>query len=80
MKFHIHIKTPATQDEITTVETGLQNYNKQSSTIGEVRSLHVTATANDGTVYGGALGRTWGTCCELQELWIDAKHRGKGVG
>ena len=29
---------------------------------------------------GGAVGRTWGECCELQQLWVDSPHRKKGVG
>ncbi len=34
----------------------------------------------DGTVVGGAIGRTWGECCELQQLWVSAELRSTGIG
>ena len=36
--------------------------------------------AADGTLLGGAVGRTWGTCCELQQLWVDPPWRRRGIG
>ena len=33
-----------------------------------------------GTVVGGAVGRTWGACCELRQLWVAPGYRGQGVG
>ena len=32
-----------------------------------------------GRTIGGAVGRTWGRCCELQQLWVDAEHRKLGI-
>lgn len=29
---------------------------------------------------GGAVGRTWGECCELQQLWVDPAQRRQGIG
>ena len=29
---------------------------------------------------GGAVGRSWGRCCEVQELWVDEMQRGRGIG
>ena len=31
-------------------------------------------------IVGGAVGRTWGLCCELQQLWVEAAMRRKGLG
>jgi ribosomal protein S18 acetylase RimI-like enzyme len=31
-------------------------------------------------VVGGAVGRTWGTCCELQQVWVDPAYRHRGIG
>jgi len=31
-------------------------------------------------VIGGALGRTWGECAELQQLWVHSAWRGVGIG
>jgi GNAT superfamily N-acetyltransferase len=44
------------------------------------RPLAVLARADDGAVVGGICGWTWGGCCELQHLWVDEAHRGRGVG
>jgi ribosomal protein S18 acetylase RimI-like enzyme len=30
-------------------------------------------------VIGGAVGRTWGGCCELLQLWVHRDHRGVGT-
>jgi len=80
MQLHIQIKSPATEEEIAVVDTGLQNFNNATSTIKDVKPLHIIATEKNGKVNGGAIGRTWGKCCELQSLWVDAEHRGKGSG
>jgi hypothetical protein len=39
----------------------------------------VIAQNPDGTVVGGAIGRTWGECCELQQLWVSAELRSTGI-
>jgi len=31
-------------------------------------------------IVGGAVGRWWGPCCELQQLWVDPSYRRRGVG
>jgi len=80
MPLDIKISSPASPEEITVVEKGLQKFNEANSTEGEVKPLHVIANKKNGGVSGGAIGRTWGKCCELQELWVDAELRGKGVG
>lgn len=80
MQLRIQVNAPAKPDEISAVDTGLKNYNNSSSTIDNVKPLHVIATGDDGKVNGGAIGRTWGECCELQLFWVDAEFRGRGTG
>jgi GNAT superfamily N-acetyltransferase len=29
---------------------------------------------------GGAVGRTWGRCCELLQLWVEEDFRSMGIG
>jgi GNAT superfamily N-acetyltransferase len=29
---------------------------------------------------GGAIGRTWGECAEVQQLWVEPGLRGRGLG
>lgn len=62
------------------VDDGLGEANERAApSIKDVRRLACFARAG-GSVIGGAIGRTWGGCCELQQLWVDAAHRKGGVG
>jgi hypothetical protein len=40
-----------------------------------VRPPCCIARNSEGSVIGGAVGRTWGDCCELQQLWVDQQQR-----
>jgi ribosomal protein S18 acetylase RimI-like enzyme len=63
------------------VDDGLGAANERAApTIKSVRRLACFARAPDGTVVGGAVGRTWGECCNLQQLWVDAGQRHAGLG
>jgi GNAT superfamily N-acetyltransferase len=74
------ITTDAPSDaQLRAVDDGLEAHNQASAPLGDVRSLAVLATGGAGAVVGGAVGRTWGECCELQQLWVAAEQRGRGV-
>jgi ribosomal protein S18 acetylase RimI-like enzyme len=45
-----------------------------------IRPLSAFARLASGEVVGGAVGRTWGGCCELQQLWVHPAHRRRGLG
>ncbi|HEX6945306.1 MAG TPA: GNAT family N-acetyltransferase, partial [Casimicrobiaceae bacterium] len=45
----------------------------------DVERLAAFARMSSGEVIGGAIGRTWGECCELQQVWVNREHRRKGV-
>lgn len=62
------------------VDTGLGAANDAAAPLHEVRRLSCFARTPSGAVVGGAVGRTWGTCCELQQLWVEAGHRRRGIG
>jgi len=67
-------------DMVRTVDEGLEAHNHSVAPLSEVRALATFAQSPDGTVRGGALGRTWGKCCELLELWVSPDQRGQGTG
>jgi len=73
------VHSPASAADLATVDAGLGEYNMASAPLGEVRPLHVIAT-DEAAVVGGAVGRTWGECCELQQLWVCEQVRGCGTG
>ena len=66
--------------EIDIVDTGLGRSNDAAAPLDDVHHLSCFARLPDADVIGGAVGRTWGSCCELQQLWVADAHRRKGVG
>jgi len=71
--------TPS-EDKLLAVDTGLDQHNYAVAPLTEVSQLAAFATDEVGTVVGGAVGRTWGQCCELLQLWVAPQHRSHGVG
>ncbi|HMM83867.1 GNAT family N-acetyltransferase [Azohydromonas sp.] len=68
-------------DAVAAVDHGLDEANRRAAPqLADVRALACVARDADGAVIGGAVGRTWGECAELQQLWVDARHRGRGLG
>jgi len=66
-------------DLMQAVDDGLERYNQQAAPLADVRPLGSFASDPGGRVIGGAVGRTWGGCCELLQLWVDTDHRRRGV-
>jgi ribosomal protein S18 acetylase RimI-like enzyme len=67
-------------DESAIVDKGLGEFNDQAAPLHEVRTLSCFVRDEDGRVIGGVIGRRWGQLCELQQLWVEAGHRGRGLG
>lgn len=42
--------------------------------------LHVWALDDSGALAGGLVGHTWTTWLHVAHLWVDARHRGSGLG
>ncbi len=70
---------PAAAD-LKVVDTGLGSANEVAAPLSEVRALACFARTDGGVVIGGAVGRTWGGCCEVQQLWVHPSHRRAGIG
>lgn len=62
------------------VDAGLGASNDAAAPLHQVRPLTCFAHASDGRVLGGAVGRTWGECAELQQLWVAPAERRRGLG
>lgn len=73
-----HDSHPA--DETALVDQGLGDANDAAAPLAEVQPLACFARTASGEVIGGAVGRRWGACCELQQLWVAPAHRRRGVG
>jgi len=77
LELSIHDDPPP--DAADVVDRGLDEANDAAGVLQDVRPLGAFVR-DEGRVVGGAVGRTWGECCELQQLWVDAAFRGRGLG
>jgi len=66
--------------EIAIVDQGLGEANEAAAPLHEVAPLSCFAHGAAGEVIGGAVGRRWGLCCELQQLWVEPTQRRQGIG
>jgi len=66
--------------DLAVVDAGIDQFNLAEPELQRVRPIAVFARGATDKVVGGAIGRTWGQCCELQQLWTIEKARGQGIG
>ena len=77
LTYTIHDDLP--REESRLVDEGLGVANDQAAPLHEVQTLSCFARTAGNRVVGGAVGRTWGRCCELQQLWVEPAHRRLGI-
>ncbi len=78
LTFETHDDAPA--DDVRVVDAALGAANDDAAPLRDVERLCCFARDESGTVVGGAVGRTWGSCGELQQLWVAPAQRKRGVG
>jgi len=66
--------------DLQVVDSGLGDANEGAAPLHEVRPLACFLRDVDGAVVGGAVGRRWGACAELQQLWVRPELRRQGLG
>ena len=67
-------------DAVAAVDQGLGASNEAAAPLHEVRALGCFVRNAAGEVLGGAVGRSWGGGCELQQLWVHPAQRRAGLG
>ncbi|NRF71769.1 GNAT family N-acetyltransferase [Aquincola sp. S2] len=78
LSFSTHDNLPP--EETALVDDGLGEANDAAAPLHEVRPLACFVRDESGRVIGGAVGRRWGACCELQQLWVEPARRRQGLG
>jgi GNAT superfamily N-acetyltransferase len=73
----VHDQPPA--DATGVVDQGIGEHNDSAAPLHQVQPLASVARDAQGQVIGGAVGRTWGQCCELMQLWVQPEHRLHGL-
>jgi GNAT superfamily N-acetyltransferase len=71
-------ESPAQSDEEFVIEQ-VRAHNRRF-TDKDVRTLCAFARADDGTIIGGLLGRTYWEYLEVSYLWVSEAHRKSGQG
>ncbi len=66
--------------EAALVDAGIDEFNSQEPALADVKPLVVLCRGKEGHLLGGAVGRTWGGCGELQQLWVSREQRMRGIG
>jgi GNAT superfamily N-acetyltransferase len=66
--------------DLRVVDSGLGDSNDAAAPLHEVRVLACFLRDAEGAVIGGAVGRRWGVCAELQQLWVRPDLRRQGLG
>lgn len=78
--FHHETHDALPAEAAAVVDRGLDAFNAQAAPLHEVMPLSCFVRDEAGLVVGGAVGRRWGRLSELQQLWVDPRHRGAGLG
>jgi ribosomal protein S18 acetylase RimI-like enzyme len=65
--------------EAALVDSGMGASNEAAAPLHEVQPISCFARSHAGQLVGGAVGRRWGSCCELQQLWVEPCHRRRGI-
>jgi GNAT superfamily N-acetyltransferase len=79
VRLSVHM-TPSHAQTRFIVDEGLGSSNDLVGPLDQVRPLACFARLPSGRVVGGAVGRTWGSYCELRQLWVEPAHRRHGIG
>ena len=78
LELTVHDQSDAADARI--VDAGLGESNDAAAPLHEVRPLACFLRDATGAVHAGAVGRRWGLCAELQQLWVRPELRRQGHG
>lgn len=79
-RFSTHGEGELPADAVQVVDDGIGRFNAAAAPLHEVQALGCFVRDAADAVLGGAVGRTWGACFELQQLWVHDGRRGQGLG
>jgi ribosomal protein S18 acetylase RimI-like enzyme len=66
--------------EIEQLEDRLYDHNRRAIGRDDGKRLAFVAQDTDGRQIGAIAGYTWAGMAEIKQLWVDAAHRGMGIG
>lgn len=76
--FSVHDCVP--EDAAAVIDSALGASNAAVAPLDKVRPISCVVRRENGEIVGGAIGRTWGLCCEIQQVWVHYDYRRQGIG
>jgi GNAT superfamily N-acetyltransferase len=73
-----HVEDQPDPLDIDVLEAQIRREASAATGLGDEVDLAIFVRVAD-TVVAGISGWTWGDCCELQNLWVQSSHRGRGL-
>ena len=74
------MRTDPTPAEIDFLEDRLYEFNARETGVSDALGLAIFGRDEHDEVVAGLCGHTWAGCCEIRQVWVHEKHRGRGVG
>lgn len=69
-----------TPEAIDQLEDRLYEHNTAATGHRDGQGLGFEVLDDDGAQIGAVAGHSWGGVAEIKQLWVDAAHRGQGLG
>lgn len=80
MTREIAIRDSASDEDSAALRDALHEFNFAATGYRDGRALSCFLKDDDGTLIAGIDGFTWGGYARIEYLWVDASHRGEGIG
>jgi ribosomal protein S18 acetylase RimI-like enzyme len=74
------IETDPKPQDVDFLEDQINAYNLAQTGIDFGGLLACFVRNDEGRIIAGIHGYTWGGCCQIEELWVNADLRGQGYG
>jgi GNAT superfamily N-acetyltransferase len=74
------IETDPTPEHIQYLEDRLYEFNAAATGITDGQGLAIFVRDAQERIVAGICGHTWGACCEIRQLWVEASRRRQGLG
>jgi ribosomal protein S18 acetylase RimI-like enzyme len=74
------VSDEVTIDEQFELEELLDRTNIERSGIRDARLISIMLRSDDGNLYAGLYGFTWGGYCEVKTIWVAEGRRNEGLG
>ncbi len=66
--------------DVERIDQGIESYILEHGGLDAVRPMYLFAREAGRAALGGIIARSWGTCCEVQILWVEPDRRRTGLG